>query len=70
MVVMLCIAHCLSVDGNSLCKGKGFPPRKTAGWRILYCPGWPIKLFQQDSHCATGFGMRKFPACHRLAVYS
>lgn len=36
MVVMLCIAHCLSVHGNSLCEGKRFAPRKTAGWRGVY----------------------------------
>lgn len=40
MVVMLCITHCLSMNGNTQ-QGKGLSTRRTAGQRRLHHPTGP-----------------------------
>lgn len=61
MVVMLCIAHCLSVDGNSV-QGRGLPTQ-TPSWpeETSLCP-WPVLV------PATGSRMGTFAALRGCAV--
>lgn len=57
MVVMLCIAPCLSGGWKlSVFKDTGFPPRNTAGWRRPYHLGWSAMLFQWALAILQGLG--------------
>lgn len=61
MVVMLCIAHCLSEDGNSV-QGRGLPTQKPS-WpeETSPCP-WPVLVPAAVSRIGT------FAALHGFAV--
>lgn len=64
---MLCIAHCLSMDGNSA-REKAFHSEKQLG-SADFTTSLACAIMAQGCHFTTVIKMRKFLALHRLAAH-